>query len=128
MKLLITVIGLAVLACACGNDFTAAQKLSKKEESFQQTFFSGNQGQADSFSANTSNYIFINAEKPNPIVLTEKVFIPKNNTPVTGSINVEKKEMTTTEEMVLNKRGKQSHNHQLFSAVDFLFGSLILVN
>ena len=122
MKLLITVLGLAVLACACRNDFTAAQKLSEKDAGFKLTYFSGNHGQADSFTAKTSNYIFINTEKPNPIVLTEKIFIPKNNAPVTGSINVEMKEMTTAKEMVLNNSWKQSHNYQLFPAVDFLFG------
>ena len=68
------------------------------------------------------------SEKRLVMFLTEKFFIPKNNAPVTGSINVEMKEMTTAEEMVLNNRWKQSHNYQLFPAVDFLFGSLIMLN
>ena len=128
MKLLITTLGLAVLAYACQNELTSAQKESEKDAGSMQTFLSGNQGDVQSFTANTSNYIFINTEKRNSIVLPDNAFIKKNNAPMTGSINVEMKEITTAGEMVLNNGQKQSHGYHLFPAVDFLFGSLIMVN
>jgi hypothetical protein len=128
MKLLITTLGLAVLAYACQKKFTSAQKEGEKDAGSMQSFLSGNQGAVQSFTANTSNYIFINTEKRNSIVLPDNAFIKKNNAPMTGSINVEMKEITTAGEMVLNNGPKQSHGYHLFPAVDFLFVSLIMVN
>ena len=128
MKLLSTALCLAVLAYACQNDFTATQKVGGKDAGPGQSLLSGNEGQAHNFTANTFDHVFFNTEKLNLIVLTKKIFIPKDNAPVTGSINVEMKEMTTAKEIVLNNSRKQSHNHRLFPAVDFLFGSLIMVN
>lgn len=128
MKLLIASFCLSVLTYACQNHFTAAQKTSEKDAGKGQTLIRGNEEQAHSFTANTSNQIFINTEKPNPIVLTKKTLRPKNYAPAKGSSNVEMKEMTTTKEIVLNNSRKQSHNYALFPAADFLFGSLIIVN
>jgi hypothetical protein len=128
MKLLSTVLCLAVLAYACQNIFTATQKVSEKDAGQRQALLSGNEGQAHSFTVNSFDHIFLNTEKLNLIVLTKKILIPKDNAPVTGSINVEMKEMTTAKEIVLNKSRKQSHNYPLFPAVDILFGSLLMVN
>ena len=128
MKLLITALGLAVLAYACQKEFTSAQSLSEKDAGSRQTLLSGNPGQAQNFTANTSHYNFINTEKRNEIVFPENSFIVKNNAPVTGSIFVELKEMTRAEEVVFNNSRKQSHGYHFFPAVDFLFLSLIMVN
>ena len=128
MKLLITALGLAVLAYACQNEFASAQKLSEKDGGFRKTFFGDNQAQAQSFPANSSKYIFTNTEKQDPIVLPENSFKTKNKTPVTGRLNVEMKEMTTAGEVVSNNAPKQSHGYQFFPAVDFLFVSLIMAN
>ncbi len=127
MKLLTAILCLAVLSYACQNHFTAAQKTSEKDAGKGQTLKIGNEQQAHSFTANNSNHIFINTEKPKPIVLTKKIFL-SNNAPAAGSIDVEMKERTTAQEIVLNNSRKQSHNYALFPASDFLFGSLIIVN
>ena len=128
MKLLITALGLVFLAYACQNKFTSTQKESEKETGSRQIFFSGNEKQTQSFTANTSNYLFINTEKRNPIVWPDNAYKIKNNAPVTGSVNVEMKDIASTGERVLNNGQKQSHGYNLFPAVDFLFGSLIMVN
>ena len=128
MKLLITALGLAVLAYAWQNELSPAQKISEKDGGFRQTFSSSNQGEAQSFTANSFKYIFTNTEKRNPIVLPENSFITNNKTPVAGSPNVEMKEMTSAEATVLNDGRKQSNSYQFFPAVDFLFVSLIMVN
>src|SRR5688572_14442030 len=107
MKLLITTLGLGVLAYACQNEFTSAQIESEKDAGSMQTFLSGNQAEVQSCTANTSNYIFINTEKRNSIVLPENAYIKKNNAPMTGRINVEMNEITTAGEMVLNNGQKQ---------------------
>ena len=128
MKLLITALSLAVLAYVCQKKFTSAQKVSEKDGGSMHTFFSGNQGQEQSFIANTSNYIFINTEKRNSIVLPNKGFVTKINLTVTGSINVEMKGSTTAGETIPNKVQKQSDGYHSLTAEDFFFVSLIMVN
>ena len=128
MKLLVAALGLSVLAYAFQNELSPAQKISEKDGGFRQTFSSSNQREAQSFTANSFKYIFTNTEKRNPIVLPENSFKTKNKTPLTGSMNVEMKEMTKAEAMVLNDGRKQSHGYQFFPAVDFLFVSSIMAN
>ena len=127
MKLLIAALGLAVLAYACQKEFSSFRK-SDKDAGSMQTFFSGNRAETQNFTTNTSNYIFINTEKRNSIVLPDNAFVLKNNVPMTGSINVEIKEITPAGEMILNNGPTQSDGYHLFPAVDFLFMSLIMVN
>ena len=128
MKLLIAAFGLAVLAFACQNEFALAQKESEKDAGSRQTIFSSNQGQAKSFTANTSNYISINTEERNSTVLPGNAFTTKHNTAVTSGIKVEMKAIAKAGKMALDKGRKQSHSYHLFPAVDFLFASLIMVN
>jgi hypothetical protein len=128
MKLLVTALGLAVLAYACQNEFAFAQKLSEEDSGFRQTAFSGKQEKAKNFTANTFNSTFINTEKRNSIVLPDNSFILKANAPLEESLNLEMKEITKAKEMVLNNGRKQSTADNLFPGEDFLFVSLIMVN
>jgi hypothetical protein len=128
MKVLITALGLALMAYSFQKGFASAQKESERDADSVKTFFSGNQGEAQSFIANTSNYILINTEKRNSIVLPSKVFVTKNNLPVTGSIDVEMKANTTAGKIIQDKVHKQSDGYRLLPAEDFLFVSLIMMN
>ena len=118
MKLLITALSLAVLTYACQKEFSSFRK-SEKDAGSIQTFFNSNRAETQSFAANSSNYIFINTEKRNSIVFPDNAFITKNNAPVTGSVNIEIKEITTAGEMILNNAPTQSGGLPLISGGEF---------
>jgi hypothetical protein len=128
MKVLITALGLALMAYSFQKGFASAQKESERDVDSVKTFLNGNKGQAKSFIANTSNYIFLNTEKRNSIVLPNKVFVTKNSLPVRGSIDVEMKANTTAGEIIQDRVQKPSDGYHLLPAEDFLFVSLIMMN
>ena len=78
MKLLISALSLAVLTYACQKEFSSFLK-SEKDGGPIQTFFNSNRAETQSFTANSSNYIFINTEKRNSIVFPDNAFVTKNN-------------------------------------------------
>src|SRR5215217_9026855 len=118
MKLLLSLLTLAVVIYACQKELSDS-KTGKDDIVSLQQFFTKNTAPLQRITASASNPIRFTAAKGTSINFPDNAFVTLNNASVTGTVTIEVKEILTPADMILNNTPTMSNGLPLESGGEF---------